>query len=150
MLPFPTSVRSVTRDSVSVFSNFSLRAILDPSAHRPRLIEGTVRFPAGWRSARRIVCATRTIESSRSVRSREFPVDQPRGALRASTLAASPFPLVRDVGESLGNKSVAIRHLNSRQCLGIHDVAFLNDFALGEYECGKRVNLVRAKRTSLT
>src|SRR5882762_1865461 len=68
---------------------------------------------------------------------------------RANALLASPLLFVRNIGKSWGNESIAIGHLNLRQRLRIQYVVFFDDVALGEDEGGKRVDLIRAERSSL-
>src|SRR3984893_8032710 len=69
---------------------------------------------------------------------------------RANALLASPLLFVRDIRESRGNESVAIRHLNFRQRLRVQHIVFLDDVALGEDERGKSVDLVRRECSALT
>src|SRR5882762_11822136 len=68
---------------------------------------------------------------------------------RANALLASPLLFVRNIGKSWGNESIAIGHLNLRQRLRIQYVVFFDDVALGEDEGSKRVDLIRAERSSL-
>src|SRR3979490_2730838 len=68
---------------------------------------------------------------------------------RANTLLASPLLFVWNIRKSRRNESIAIRHLNLRQRLCVHDVVFFDDVALGEDERGKRVDLIRAERSAL-
>src|SRR3977135_3855257 len=68
---------------------------------------------------------------------------------RANALLASPLFFVWNIRKSWRNESIAIRHLNFRQRFRVHDVIFLDDVALGEDERGKRVDLIRAERSSL-
>src|SRR5882762_11597300 len=67
----------------------------------------------------------------------------------ANALLASPLLFVRNIRKSRRNESIAIGHLNLRQRLRIQYVVFFDDVALGEDEGSKRVDLIRAERSSL-
>ncbi|MBF8306089.1 MAG: hypothetical protein HW398_1277, partial [Acidobacteria bacterium] len=56
--------------------------------------------------------------------------------------AAAALPGIWKVFQPLREESVPKRHLDFRQALGVHDIAFLDDFVPEEQESGQRVHLI--------